>query len=169
MQGLTLRPNQRKAHLLKDKQLIDLKEPICKVPYRVIYADTDAGGIVYYANYLRLFEIGRTEYMREFLEIAYAKLQKTGILMPVIESYCRHKAPGFYDDLLEINTSLVEVSKYSIRFNCQVRRIVDKKILAQGFTIHAPVRIDGKLINLAEIQPDLFRKMLSYVKSDELP
>lgn len=153
---------------MKDKQIFELNEPICKVPYRIIYADTDAGGIVYYANYFRLFEIGRTEYMRQLLDTAYAKLQGEGILMPVIESYCRHKSPAFYDDLLDIHTSMADVSKHSVRFNCQIRRIMDKKILAQGFTVHAPVGIDGKLVNLAKIQPDLFQKMCSCLKNSSV-
>ncbi len=145
-------------------QLIEITDPVCRTPYRVIYADTDAGGIVYYANYFRLFEIGRTEYMRTLLDVAYVWLQKTGILMPVTESYCRNKAPGFYDDALEINTALAEVSRYSLRFNYQIRRFSDNRILAQGFTVHASVGMDGRLVQLSEKQPMLFEKMLAHVR-----
>ncbi len=125
---------------------IKMKEPVFKVSYRVIYGDTDAGAVVYNANFLRYFEIGRTEMMRS-LEVPYSAIEELGLIMPVTESYLRYKAPGRYDDLLSIHTSLVEVKNFSCRFNYRVVRPGEgkDKLLVKGFTVHACVNRQGRL------------------------
>jgi len=75
---------------------------------RVLYGDTDAAGIVYNANYLRYFEIGRTELMREWV-CSYREIERMGIVLPVTECYSRFKAPAYYDDLLTIETTVSEL------------------------------------------------------------
>ncbi len=59
-----------------------MKPIISTTQYRVTYADTDQMGVVYYGNYGRLLEIGRTEMIRE-MGMAYMELEKNGIVMPV--------------------------------------------------------------------------------------
>ena len=86
---------------------LSMPEPVHKTNIRVLYGDTDAAGVVYYANYLRYFEKGRTEYMRD-LVLSYREIEDLGLLLPVIECYSRYKAPAAYDDLLTIETSLAE-------------------------------------------------------------
>ncbi len=125
---------------------IEMREPVSRVEYRVIYGDTDAGGVVYNANYLRYFEIGRTEMMRD-KTITYAEIEAQGLILPVTESYLRYKAPAFYDDLLTITTSFVELKKVSCLFNYRVscRRNGRELLLVKGFTKHAIVDRKGKL------------------------
>jgi len=132
--------------------------------YRVIYGDTDAGGIVYNANYLRFFEIGRTEMMREYV-CTYKKVADQGLILPVIESYLRYKAPAFYDDLLIIETKLTEIKKVSCTFTYKIFRTDEEtgknKLLTRGHTVHASVNLKGKLTPLPEelivnMQPILF-------------
>lgn len=134
--------------------------------YRVIYADTDAGGIVYNGNYLRFLEIGRTEFMRESV-CSYKDVEKRGLILPVTESYLRYKAPAFYDDLIIIETKLVEIKKFSCKFTYKiVKKSPDgekEKLLTRGYTVHASVNFKGKLTPLPEdlvasMQPMLFRK-----------
>ncbi len=128
-----------------------LIEPIFTTTCRVLYGDTDAGGVVYNANYLRYFEMGRTEYMRE-LVCSYSDIEKLGIVLPVTECYSRFKAPARYDDLITIETSLAELRKISCQFNYRVtRKDPDRerpKLLVKGFTIHASINRDGKLTPL---------------------
>ncbi|MBI2347921.1 MAG: acyl-CoA thioesterase, partial [Deltaproteobacteria bacterium] len=64
--------------------------------YRVIYGDTDQMGVVYYANYLRWFEIGRTELLRQ-IGMPYTAIEKKGLRFPVIEVSCRYYRPSRYD------------------------------------------------------------------------
>jgi len=128
---------------------ITMPEPVHRTSRRVLYADTDAGGVVYYANYLHFFEQGRTEFMRE-LVTPYSTLEAGGYILPVVESYIRYKASARYDDLLVIETSLAEVRAVSCRFHCRIIRESDTKLLAKGYTVHAVVDRSGKLAKLPE-------------------
>jgi len=129
------------------KLAVGLAEPVFTVTYRVIYGDTDAAGVVYNANYLRYFEIGRTEMMRAWA-IPYSAIEELGCILPVTESYLRFKAPAAYDDLVTIATSLVEVTKVTCRFHYAISRDQEGKrsvLLVKGFTTHACVNRQGKL------------------------
>lgn len=124
-----------------------MAEPIFRLSYRIIYGDTDAGSVVYNANYLRFFEMGRTEMMRS-CSIPYRRIEDQGLIIPVTETYLRFKAPARYDDLITIETSLADMKKYSCRFNYRITRNeqkVKEKLLAKGFTTHACVDRQGKL------------------------
>jgi acyl-CoA thioester hydrolase len=134
--------------------------------YRVIYGDTDAGGIVYNGNYLRFFEIGRTEMMRENV-CSYKEIENRGLILPVTESYVRYKAPALYDDLIVIETRLTEIKKVSCKFTYKIVRKDEEnkteKLLTRGYTVHAAVDRKGKLTPLPEdlvasMQPMLFHK-----------
>jgi acyl-CoA thioester hydrolase len=130
-----------------------LTEPIHRVTCRVLYGDTDAGGVVYNANYLRYFEIGRTELMREWV-CSYRDIEKLGLILPVTECYTRFKAPAFYDDLLTIETSLTELKKISCRFCYKITReeegIQRPKLLVKGYTVHASINREGRLTSLPD-------------------
>jgi len=126
---------------------ITMSEPVFTLKYRVIYGDTDAGNVVYNANYLRFFEMGRTEMMRS-RSLPYSRIEERGLILPVTETYLRFKAPARYDDLISIETSLVEAKKYSCRFNYRVTKTTEdnrEQLLAKGFTVHACISRDGKL------------------------
>ena len=129
------------------KLAVSLAEPVFTVQYRVIYGDTDAAGVIYNANYLRYFEIGRTEMMRAWA-LPYRAIEAMGCILPVTESYLRFKASAAYDDLLAISTSLVEVSKVTCRFHYAITRDEEggrSVLLVKGFTSHACVNRQGKL------------------------
>lgn len=123
---------------------------------RVLYGDTDAGGVVYNANYLRYFEIGRTELMRQWI-CSYREIEQLGFVLPVIECWSRFKSPAFYDDLLTIETTIAEVSSLKCRFSYRILRQTDgdgpsrsKKLLVKGYTVHAAVTRAGKLTRLPQ-------------------
>ena len=127
--------------------------PIYKLTHRVIYGDTDAGGVVYNANFLRYFEKGRTEMMRDWV-CSYRDIESLGLILPVTECHARYKSPAFYDDLLDIETSIAELRKFSCRFNYKITR-QDKDrsqptLIVKGYTIHAAVTREGKLTKLPE-------------------
>ncbi len=76
-----------------------------KIQYRVLYADTDMMGVVYYGNYGKLFEIGRTEMIRE-MGMPYLELEKKGIIMPVYSLESRYMNVLRYDELITIETTV---------------------------------------------------------------
>lgn len=125
-----------------------MREPIHRAEYRVLYGDTDAAAIVYYGNYLRYFELGRTEYMRDLVKISYHEIEEQGLVLPVTESYVRYNAPAHYDDLLIIETSINELRNVSCRFSYRIYRKEDdgkRTLLAKGFTVNASVDRNGRL------------------------
>jgi len=126
------------------------KFPIHTCPYRIIYGDTDKAGVVYHANYLRLFEIGRTEYLRTFTDFSYAQLEQKGIVMPITELSIRYKAPAHYDDLLIIATTIGDLQRFSIRFNYEIYRAEGQRLLLRGWTKHAVTGAEGRLCPVPE-------------------
>ena len=115
---------------------------------RVLFADTDAMGIVYYANYLKWFEMGRVELMRR-LGMAYRELTGTGIHLPVTEASVRYLSPARYDDLLSIHAEIRECKRASIAFGYRIKR-EDGVLLANGETVHAFTDGDGKIVGIPE-------------------
>jgi acyl-CoA thioester hydrolase len=106
---------------------------------RVRYAETDQMGVVYYANYLVWFEIGRVELMRS-LGLAYSQMENHhGLVLPVIEAQCRYRAPAKCDDeiLIETKPSLVRgsVIKFAYRI-LKKHSDAEPQLLAEGETVH---------------------------------
>src|SRR6266568_207105 len=98
---------------------------------RVYYEDTDAGGVVYHANYLGYFERGRTEFLRE-QGLSVRDLHEQGYIFPVVRLEIDYRAPAVLDDLLRVATEVLEVGKTSFTLGQQVLRAVDGKVLANG-------------------------------------
>jgi acyl-CoA thioester hydrolase len=143
---------------------LSMPEPVHQTTCRVLYGDTDAAGVVYYANYLRYFEKGRTEYMRDLVQTSYHEIESQGLVLPVIECYARYKAPAAYDDLLIIETSLAEFKNVSCRFNYRIYRNDNhnsRTLLAKGYTVHASVNRDGKLTRFPTHLLDKLGKIIS--------
>ncbi|MEW6220397.1 MAG: thioesterase family protein [Thermodesulfobacteriota bacterium] len=126
---------------------VELAGPVHRSSVRVLYADTDTAGVVYYANYLRFFELGRTELMRAWV-VPAAELEAEGLILPVVECYCRYKASAAYDDLVHIDTCLAQIRDVACRFHYRLTREKDGRLLAVGFTLHAAVDRAGKLTRL---------------------
>ncbi|MGA3371891.1 MAG: thioesterase family protein [Terracidiphilus sp.] len=114
---------------------------------RVRYAETDQMGIVYYANYLVWFEIGRVELLRS-LGFSYSQLESEhGRILPVIEATCRYRSPARYDDRILIETRPALVRSMVLKFTYRILRKAEDgaepMLLAEGETVH--VVCDDKL------------------------
>ncbi|MCA2979701.1 MAG: acyl-CoA thioesterase [Myxococcaceae bacterium] len=110
---------------------------------RVIYGDTDQMGVVYYANYLRYFELARSEFFRA-LGGSYVELERQGYGLPVVEAGARYRVPARYDDVIVIAARLAQLRRASLRFEYVVRREGDGVALVEGHTVHACVGPGGK-------------------------
>lgn len=109
---------------------------------RVYYEDTDAGGVVYYVNYLKFMERARTERLRE-LGFAQSTLAGEGLLFVVHSSEARYHAPARLDDELLVSAEVTELNRASLRFRQQVRRVTDNVLLCEGQFLVACVRADN--------------------------
>lgn len=118
--------------------------------YRVIYGDTDQMGVVYYGNYLRYFEAGRNEYLRE-KGARYRDVERKFVIhLPVVEANVRYRHPARYDDLLRIETEVTEVRRARLRFAYRIVREEGERLLAEGETVHACVDREGRPVKLPE-------------------
>jgi acyl-CoA thioester hydrolase len=123
---------------------------------RVRYAETDQMGVVYHANYLIWFEIGRSEFCRA-RGFSYRDMEeKDNALLVVAESYCRYKSPAFYEDAIIVRTNVSEVRSRSIRFIYEIYRPSDQVLLADGETLHLVTDENKKVRSL----PASYKEML---------
>ena len=120
---------------------------------RVRYGDTDQMGFAYYAHYLRWFEIGRAEMMRA-LGSTYRSIEERGVQLPVLEAWCRYQESARYDDLVVIETGVLERGRASIVFGYRVVR--DGQPLAHGGTEHCFMNPEGRPVR----PPEFFAALL---------
>ncbi|HXE95397.1 MAG TPA: YbgC/FadM family acyl-CoA thioesterase [Dongiaceae bacterium] len=130
---------------------------------RIYYEDTDAGGVVYHANYIKYLERARTEFFRSRGYLV-AELARKGFLFPVVRLEIDFKAPAHHDDLLSVLTSPTRVGGSSVTLCQKIVRQNDDKLLVEGLVTLAcispafkarriPVEIRGmleaELVNVA--------------------
>jgi acyl-CoA thioester hydrolase len=116
---------------------------------RVLYADTDQMGVVNNFNYLRWFEIGRAEWLRQRGK-PYKEMESEGFMLPVVEARLRYRQPARYDDLVEVAGGPTEVRAASFKFEYVLRRAADGVILCEGWTTHACVTPQGQVRRFPE-------------------
>ena len=123
---------------------------------RVRYAETDAMGIVYYANYFVWFEVGRTDLLRD-AGWSYREMESDGYRLPVLEANCLYRQPALYDDELDVRTTGALLSPVRVKFLYNLVRPADDTLLATGYTIHASLDRGGRPCRL----PDRVRQLLT--------
>ena len=110
---------------------------------RVIYGDTDQMGVVYYANYLRFFELGRMEYFRA-RGGRYSELEASGFSLPVVHVEADYRASAKYEDIVLVRTTVNELRRASFGFSYEVSREADGAVLCTGSTVHACLGKNGR-------------------------
>ena len=123
---------------------------------RVRYAETDQMGVVYYANYLVWFEIGRTDFCLE-CGFAYRDMEQAdGLYIMVAEARCRYKAPARYDDEIQIRTRVTGMRKRVLIFGYEIYKQNPDELIAEGETVHVITDRDGRPRTL----PEKYRELL---------
>jgi acyl-CoA thioester hydrolase len=102
---------------------------------RVRYGETDQMGVVYHANYAVYFEVGRTEWLREY-GLSYSAMEEEGVMLPVVSLSINYKNSARYDDVLKVKTTLKKPPTASIEFDYELRND-SGELLATGNTILA--------------------------------
>ncbi len=125
---------------------------------RVRYAETDAMGIAYHANYLIWFEVARNEWFRSS-QISYRDVEAQGVMLPVVEVGCRYRSPARYDDLIEVHAEVSALSPARMELSYKLFREGDQALLAEGRTVHAFVSATGKPVNLRKANPELWQAL----------
>ncbi|WP_425448394.1 acyl-CoA thioesterase [Dethiothermospora halolimnae] len=122
---------------------------------RARYAETDQMGIIYHANYFTWFEIGRTEFFRN-LGMDYKDLEYRNVLLPVIDVGCKYITSAKYDDEIIIRTKLSKLKGVKLKYEYEIIRKEDNKLLAEGYTLHAFVDKDLKPVNFRKKYKDVW-------------
>ena len=116
--------------------------------FRVYYEDTDASGRVYHANYLKYLERGRSNLIYQSKYNHQELLKKFNIIFVVKNLNINYLRPAFFEDILEVQTSLNQLSRVKLNFNQKILRHTELLVDAEVMVI--PVNIEGKIIRLDE-------------------
>jgi acyl-CoA thioester hydrolase len=125
---------------------------------KVRYAETDQMGVVYHSNYLIWFEVGRTEFISSS-GMSYSDMEKSNIMIPVIEVNCKYTGSAKYEDKIIVKTCIKELSPAKIIFEYNVLRECDGKIIVKGSTAHVFVNKDFKIINMKKKHLEIWERL----------
>lgn len=124
---------------------------------RVRYAETDQMGVVYHANFLIWFEVGRVELMRA-LGTEYKKMEaEDDCHIVVADVQCRYHHPARYDEVLRVRTRIAECRNRTVKFAYEVFRDGDGTLLATGSTTHVICGRNGR----PRLLPQKYRALLA--------
>lgn len=132
---------------------------------KIYYEDTDCGGVVYYANYLKYFERARTEYL-EMRGYSVAALMKQGIIFVVVHAEVEYRSPGRYGETLLVATDVGEVTRAALTFSHVVREKVSGRVVVKGSARLAATDGNGKVKRL---DGAMVAALQSAVHRDDLP
>ena len=122
---------------------------------RVIFADTDAMGIVYHTNYIKWFEVGRTEMMRQ-AGFPYGELEKAGMWLPVVSVNCEYKAPAYYDDILTIAAWVENLGGVSVVIGYEITKKETGELLVTGSSRHGITDKELKPLRIKTTFPEVY-------------
>ena len=131
-----------------------------KLAVRVYYEDTDAGGVVFYANYLKFMERGRTEWLRALgvSQQSLALKERRGFVVSRLDM--QYKSPARLDDLLEITSQVTRLGRASLHFTQFVNR--NGELLGSGNIEIGCIDVDS--LKPAAIPPDLYRHLKASIQ-----
>ena len=139
---------------------IPLPQPEALWSHRVYYGETDAMGVVYYANYLHWFEQARNQLILD-RGSSYSRLEAAGLYLPVSEAHCTYIQPARFDQVIAVRCAIEEWKRASM---CFVYRILDRdqgdRLITHGWSRHACVDASGRMLRIPQWFRDLFASNL---------
>jgi acyl-CoA thioester hydrolase len=120
------------------------------IQLRVRYSETDQMGTFYNSRALEWFECGRTELMRNRLQMSYAALEEKGVFLPLVEAHLEFPGGARYDDLLDVATTVEFSGRARLQFEVQITQNGSGKPVVRGYTVHAFMDSQGKPIRPPE-------------------
>ncbi|MBX3303471.1 MAG: YbgC/FadM family acyl-CoA thioesterase [Nitrospira sp.] len=132
---------------------------------RIYYEDTDCGGVVYYANYLKYFERARTEYL-EMRGYSVTALMKQGTVFVVVHAEADYCSPGRYGETLVVETGVCDMTRAALTFSHVVREKVSGRVVVKGSARLAATDGNGKVTRLDRA---MVAALQSAPQSSEIP
>ena len=129
---------------------------ISKSKVIVRYAETDQMGIAHHSVYPIWFELARTDLAKQ-AGLAYSKMEKMGVMMPLVELQCKYKKPAHYEDELIVTSTISKLSSIKVEFYYEVFGEGDNKPICTGTTVHALVSSnDFHIVNVKKDFPEIY-------------
>ncbi len=130
------------------------------VKHKVNFYDTDAMAVVHHSNYIRWFEIGRVEFLRE-AGITLGELMDDGYLFPIVDVSAKYLNPAYFDDQLIIETIPTALTKAKMAFDYRILREKDGIVLVTGHTLNVfTCRATSKIARLPDKYYDKLKIMI---------
>ena len=134
-----------------------------KYIHKVKYYETDKMSIVHNANYLRIFEEGRLDYMDQ-AGVPYTRIEDAGILIPVVDAYVRYHHVMKYGDEFCVQTSLTAFNGIKMEFAYEIHLCSDGTLIASGNTSHCFIDENTRLpLSIKKKLPDVYSLMINEV------
>lgn len=133
------------------------EKKVIETTFRVRYAETDQSGIVYNANYLIWFELGRGEWFWQQGRDYARDVEARGLVWPVTEASLRYLAPAHYGELVTVRAWMEDLQSRAITIAYEVLNAETKQLLCTGWTKHLNIDKQGRVRALPE---DLRRFLL---------
>lgn len=99
---------------------------------RVEYHHTDQMGIVHHSNYVKFFEVARTEWLRA-AGLTYAEMERRGVMMPIVDVHIKYRMPAYYDELIRVKAIVEQMPMARMTFNYEIHG-EDGREIASGST-----------------------------------
>lgn len=122
---------------------------------QVRYCETDRMGIVHHSRYFPWFEVGRTEFFKS-TGLTYAEIEERGILLPLVDCYCKFIQSAVYGDDVRVMVELEELGAAKCKFRYRILRDSDEALLATGYTTHGFTTPALKPLNLKKKFPEIY-------------
>lgn len=133
----------------------DTTSPETWYEHFISYGETDTMGVLYYAEYLHLFERARSQFIRE-RGMSYAEVERRGFLLPIREAQCRYRSPARYDDCIALRCVISNWNRASLKFSYEMFDKDRRVLLATGMTEHACVNPQGRPVRIPLWLKDMF-------------
>ncbi|MCL6579020.1 MAG: acyl-CoA thioesterase [Candidatus Bathyarchaeota archaeon] len=132
-----------------------------KTSFRITWADTDAAQVVHYSNYFRFFERAEEEFYRH-LGFSFTDINKMGIWLPRVESFCQFKKPARFGDLIEVELTVRELKEKSIKYEFKIFNKESAVLLANGYVVI--VAADKHMERAVQIPKEIVEKLKPFCK-----
>jgi acyl-CoA thioester hydrolase len=116
---------------------------------RVRYEETDAMGVVYYAKFFVWMEVGRVALLRE-VGLGHKEWVRHELEFPVVQAHADYRASARFDDEIIVKTRVVSIGTKSIRFENEIYKAPEMKLLSTGHTVHALMNKVGETIPFSD-------------------
>lgn len=135
---------------------------LCEIRIQPRYAETDQMGVVYHASYLPWFEMCRDDFFRK-MGYSYNDLERSGVLMPVLNISCQYKASVSYDDEVIVSATLVKFKGSRVQFKYDVIKASDKSLLTEAYVDYTFTNKKLQPVNLRRLNQEFWNILMDTI------